>query len=430
YAYTGASHYVIQAASDPAFANVLRSQTVAGNLTSIQFALPAAPDQTHFYLRVLPQRGSVFGVCDNVLHVKTDKNAILPAMKSPLNGTNFAFKKPFAVFEWKAGTLNMDLVDHFEFWFTEKTSSLASVTTVGKVFDVTFQDPLKFDDKLGFKVQVLAVGPYGAKSALSAPFEYNVCPDHPEIIFPADLIGKVDPFQNFNIQWHNSFWFDPGSQYLVTIEDAATGIPLPGFNNKPTTATSMPVPAGTLTNGKQFTVSVRNSSSCPDILLTENIFLATGNGGSNQPQPPKLVNFKIEIKGFRNDPDGTVFPPAWGTSNFRFGIRLIDPDGNDLALVDANGNPVAQLDIDSENSGVIIQAQNRPEGKYKLKLEITDIFDPFSYYPFDQPRFSVLLNDEPIVTDHVITIDLVNPDSQFNEFKPGFKYPDIDLSIK
>ncbi|MBO9616337.1 MAG: M4 family metallopeptidase, partial [Dyadobacter sp.] len=47
YAYAGASHYVIQAASDPAFANVLRSQTVAGNLTSIQFALPAAPDQTH-----------------------------------------------------------------------------------------------------------------------------------------------------------------------------------------------------------------------------------------------------------------------------------------------------------------------------------------------------------------------------------------------
>lgn len=430
YAYAGASHYVIQAASDPAFANVLRSQTVAGNLTSIQFALPAAPDQTHFYLRVLPQLGSVFGVCDNVLHVKTDKNAILPAMKSPLNGTNFAFKRPLAVFEWKAGTLNMDLVDHFEVWFTEKTSGLASITTVGKVFDVAFQDPLKFDDKLGFKVQVLAVGPHGAKSGLSAPFDYNICPDHPEIIFPADLIGKIDPFQNFNIQWHDSFWFDPGSQYLVTIKDAMTGVPVPGFIDKPTTTTSMLVPAGTLANGKNFAVAVKNSSSCPDILLTENVFLATGNGGSNQPQPPKLVNFKIEIKGFRNDPDGTAFPPAWGTSNFRFGLRLIDPNGNDLELLDPGKNLVTQLDVDSENSGVIIQAVDKPEGKYKLKLKITDIFDPFSYYPFDQPRFSVLLNDEPIVTDHVITIDLVDPDSPFNEFKVGFEYPEIDLSIK
>lgn len=431
YAYPGAAHYVIQAASDPAFANVLRSQTVAGNLTSIQFALPAAPDQAHFYLRALPQLGSQFGVCDNVLHVKTDKNAILPAMKGPANGTNFVFKKPLAVFEWKAGTLNMDLVDHFEVWFTEKTSGLASVyTTLGKVFDIAFQDPLKFDDKLGFKVEVLAVGPHGAKSGLSAPFDYKICPDHPEIIFPGDLSGKVDPFQSFNVQWHDSFWFDPGSQYLVTIKDAVTGIPVPGFNDKPTTATSMLVPAGTLTNGKQFAVSVKNSSSCPGILLTQNVFLATGNGGSNQPQPPKLVDFNIEIKGFRNDPDGTVFPPAWGTSNFRFGIRLVDPDGNDLALIDPGKNPVTHLDIDSENSGVIIQAQNQPEGKYKLKLEITDIFNPFSYYPFDQPRFSVLLNGKPIITDHVITIDLIDPNSQFNEFKAGFEYPDIELSIK
>lgn len=428
YTYPGASHYVIQAASDPAFANVLRSQTVAGNLTSIQFALPAAPDQTHFYLRVLPQRGSTFGICDNVLHVKTNENATFPTMKSPADGSVFPFMDTFGTtFEWNGGTVNPDLIHHFRLKITQNGNLTSYIDTPGKNFSHFSQDPLIYSNKQGFTMSVQAINELGAKSGFSSPFSYTICADHPGVSFPGDL-GKVDPSKNFNIEWYPSAWFDPGSQYLVTIKQS--GNIVPGFNNKPTTDNFMLVPAGTLPDGKNFTVSVKNSSACANLPFAETFFVTKSSGGSNQPQPPKLVNFNIEIKGFRNDPDGTVFPPAWGTSNFRFGLRLIDPVGSDMTLLDANGDPVSHLDVDSENSGVIMLAQNQPEGKYKLKLEIADIFDPFSYYPFDQPRFSVLVNGEPVVTDHVITIDLIDPDSQFNEFKKGFKYADIVLDVK
>lgn len=425
YAYPGATSYVIQVAKDAAFTNIVRSQTVPANTTTIEFTLPSLPDQTDLFVQVLPQKGAAFGICNNTYRVQTDENATIPAMKSPAKGTNFPFRNFVSVFGWKGGTLNLNLVDHFEIWVTESTFGLTSIfSTQGKVFDFALQDQFMFDDKMGIQVKVLAVGPQGAKSGFSETFNYNICPDHPEIIFPVDQISKVDAQQDFFVKWKDSFWFDPGSEYKVTIKDA--GIPVPGFNNKPTTTTSMLVPAGTLINGKQYSLTVQNASSCAGIIFQANIFSTVGSGGSNQPQPPKLVNFDVELKAFRNDLDGL----AWETSDYVLGIEFIDPDGNLLALVDPNGNQVTQLLVDSENSGVMMQAFNKPQGMYKLRLKMKDIFNPLLYYPFDQPRFSVFLNGEPIINPHVITVDFANPNSVFNEWVDGFQFPDIILNVK
>lgn len=425
YAYAGATSYVIQVAKDAAFTNIVRSQTVPSNTTTIEFALPSLPNQTDLFVQVLPQKGAAFGICNNTYRVQTDENATVPAMKSPAKGTNFPFRNFVSVFGWKGGTLNLNLVDHFEVWVTENTFGLTSIfSTQGKVFDFALQDQFMFDDKMGIQVKVLAVGPHGSKSGFSETFNYNICPDHPEIIFPVDQISKVDALQDFVVKWKDSFWFDPGSEYKVTIKDG--GIPVPGFNNKPTTTTSMLIPAGTLINGKQYSLTVQNSSSCAGIIFQANIFSTVGSGGSNQPQPPKLVNFTIELKGYRNDQDGL----AWETSDYLLGIEFIDPDGNLLALVDPNGNQVTQLLVDSENSGVILQGLKKPQGIYKLRLKMKDIFSPLLYYPFDQPWYSVFLNGQPIINPHVITANFVDPGSISHEWKVGFQFGDIILDIK
>lgn len=276
---------------------------------------------------------------------------------------------------------------------------------------------------------MLAVNALGAKTALCQPFDYVICPDHPAVSFPGDL-GKVDPTKNFNVEWFPSESFAIGSNYLVTIKDANSGIPVAGFDNKPTIANSLPIPAGALTNGKNYTVTVKNSSSCATLLLPVTFFSAVGSGGSNQPPQPKLVNFKIDLKGFRNDPDALSIPPAYGTSNYELGIALIDPDGNTLGLFDPNSMQVTSLLVDSENSGVIIVGNNVPEGKYKLRLKLAKIFPPNTYYPLDQPRFSVFLNDQVVVLNHIITFDIFNPASSFDEWKEGFQFADIILDIK
>lgn len=279
-------------------------------------------------------------------------------------------------------------------------------------------------DAPGLQARVLAVNSLGAKTGLSLPFNYVICPDHPAVFFPGDL-GKVDPTKDFKVEWFPSQSFAPGSQFLVTIKEDGI-VAVPGFIDKPTTANFMLVPAGTLTNGKNYTVTVKNSSSCPALLLPKTFFSAVGSGSVNQPQPPKLVDFTVELKGFRNDQDGL----AWETSDYVLGVEFVDPDGNLLALVDPNGNQVTQLLVDSENSGIIMKADDKPEGKYKLRLKMLNIFNPLLYYPFDQPRFSVLVNGQPLVSNHVITADFANPASPFNEWKTGFQFGDIILDIK
>lgn len=422
----GATGFVAEVAKDNAFTDIVSSVTLPGNLASTILLFPPLPDKTNLFIRVLPKNNLVFGVCSNVWRIKIDETAALPVMKSPANGTTFPFKNFAAAgFEWTSGTLNMNTVDHFELHLTQKTSGLTSIfTSQGKAFQLFVQDPLLFNDQQGLQARVLAVNPLGAKTALSQPFDYIICPDHPAVFFPGDL-GKVDPTKNFNIQWFPSESFPPGSQFLVTIKEAGFN-PLPGFTDKPTTANFMLVPAGTLTNGKNYTVTVKNSSSCAALLLPVTFFSAVGSGGSNQPQPPKLVNFNVELKGFRNDPDAFSI----GTSNYELGLEFIDPDGNVLALLDPNGMQVTKLLVDSENSGVVLTGSNKPQGKYKLRLKLAKIFPPNTYYPFDQPRFSVFLNGQAIILNHIITIDLFNPGSSFDQWKEGFQFADIILDIK
>ena len=170
---------------------------------------------------------------------------------------------------------------------------------------------------------------------------------------------------------------------------------------------------------------MKNAASCAGILLSENVFSAISSG-SNQPQPPKLVNFIIELKGFRNDVDAF----SWETSDYVLGIELIDPDGNVLGLFDPAQNQVTELLVDSENSGVIMHASNKPQGQYKLRLKMKDIFNPLLYYPFDQPRFSVFLNAQPQVNPHVITANFADPNSFSHEWKVGFQFGDIILDVK
>lgn len=420
----GATNFVVQIAKDNAFSNIVSSVSVAGNLASTTMLFPILPDLTDLYVRVIPQNGPVSGVCSNVWRIKTDETAALPVLKNPIDGTIFPFKD-FAgkVFEWTSGTLNMNTVDHFELHLT-KTAGLTSIfSTQGKTLNFFVQDPLMFD-ATGLQARVLAVNSLGAKTGLSLPFNYTICPDHPAVFFPGDL-GKVDPTKDFKVEWFKSQSFAPGSQFLVTIKEDGI-IAVPGFIDKPTTANFMLVPAGTLTNGKNYTVTVKNSSSCPALLLPKTFFSAVGSGSVNQPQPPKLVDFTVELKGFRNDQDGL----AWETSDYVLGVEFIDPDGNLLALVDPNGSQVTQLLVDSENSGIIMKADDKPEGKYKLRLKMLNIFNPLLYYPFDQPRFSVLVNGQPLVSNHVITADFANPASPFNEWKTGFQFGDIILDIK
>lgn len=427
----GATGFVVEVAKDNAFTDMVSSVNLPGNAASTILLFPPLPDQTNLFIRVLPKNNLVFGVCSNVWRIKIDETAALPVMKSPANGTTFPFKNFAAAgFEWTSGTLNMNTVDHFELHLTKKTSGLTSIfTSQGKAFLVFVQDPLTFNDLQGLEASVLAVNPLGAKTALSLPFEYAICPDHPAVFFPGDL-GKVDPTKDFKVEWFASESFVPGSNYLVTIKDAGSGIPVAGFDNKPTTAHSMLVPAATLTNGKNYTVTVRNSSSCPALLLPTTFFSAVGSGSINQPQPPKLVNFTVELKGFRNDPDAFSIPPAYGTSNYELGIEFFDPNGNLLGLLDPNGMQVTKLLVDSENSGVIMAGNNKPQGKYKLRLKLAKIFPPNTYYPLDQPRFSVLLNGQVVVLNHIITFDIFNPGSSFDEWKEGFQFADIILDIK
>lgn len=422
YAYAGASNYVIQAATDAAFLNIIRSQTVAGNLTTSSFLLPSVADLTNLFVRVIPQKGAAFGLCNNTWRIKADQQLAVPAMKSPVNGTVFPYHDFLATFEWTQGALNKNWVAQYQLEITKTASNLTAIFTTPDL-DLLVKDPLLFDGN--FQVRVCGINSLGAKSALSAPFNYTVCPDHPAVSFPGDL-GKVDSDKNFNIEWYQSQSFAAGSQYLVTIVDAVTSVPVSGFNNKPTTNNFMLVPANTLTSGKSYLLTVKNSSSCPAINLPKTFFDAVGSGGSNEPPKPQLVDFAIDLKGFRNDPDGL----AIGTSNYRLGIEMIDPDGNPLTLVDPNGNQITYLDVDSEDSGVILKGDDKPQGKYKLRLKMLEIFPPVTYYPFDQPFFSVSLNGKPIISKHVITIDFFDPASPFHEWQVGFQFQEIVLNVK
>lgn len=160
YSYPGASQYVIQIATDDAFQNIIRTKTVAGNLTTALIELPSLPELSYLSVRVLPQKGTEFGLCDNTWRVKTNGAATIPLMKGPANGSAFPFNAFLGVFEWKANTLNMALVHHFELHFKKKPSNVVSIfPTQDASFSMSLMDASLFTNKPGFEVAVLAVGP-------------------------------------------------------------------------------------------------------------------------------------------------------------------------------------------------------------------------------------------------------------------------------
>lgn len=422
----GADAFVIQIATDAAFTNMIRTHNAAGNLTTDLVSLPLLPNLTNLFVRVLPKKGPVYSTCLNTWRVITNENLGVPAMNTPADGSPIEYKDYWGEgFGWKANTLNMALVDHFELHLTKKSSGLTTMYTTDK-FDIYIQDQLLFDSKQGIKAKVRAVGPSDAKSAFSAEFSYPICPDQPLPKFPGDF-DKIDPSKAVTFSWHPSQWVKPGDNYLLTIMD--NGIPIFGFNNAPTTSTSMNVPANTLQPNKTYSFNVQNQGSCPGLKIWTVVF-STLAGGSNNPPATPVKNFAIELRAFRNDPDANFIPPAFGTSDYFMGFELFDPNGVKIPVFDGNGQPISQLLVDSENAIVGIAVNQMPIGKYTLRLKMLNIVTPVLYFPFDQPRFSVFLDGNVVVSNHVITIDLVNPASPFNEWQIGFQFADILIDVK
>ena len=422
----GADVFVIQIATDAAFANIIKTHNSAGNLATDLVSLPLLPNLTALFVRVLPKKGMVYSTCLNIWRVVTNENLGVPAMTTPADGSPIEYKDYWGEgFGWKANTLNMALVDHFELHLTKKSSGLTTMYTTDK-FDLYVQDQLLFDSKQGLKAKVRAVGPSDAKSGFSAEFSYPICPDQPLPEFPGDF-DKIDPSKSFTISWHPSLWVKPGDNYLVTIMD--NGAAVQGFNNAPTTATSMVVPANTLQPNKTYSFNIQNQGSCPGLKIWTVVF-STLAGGSNNPPATPVKNFAIELRAFRNDPDANFVPPAFGTSDYFMGLELFDPNGVKVPIFDGNGQPVSQLLVDSENSIVGIAVNQMPVGKYTLRLKMINIVTPALYFPFDQPRFSVFLDGNVVISNHVITIDLVNPSSPFNEWQTGFQFADIVIDVK
>lgn len=422
----GADAFVIQIATDAAFSNIIRTHNSAGNLTTDLVTLPLLSNQTNLFVRVLPKKGTVYSICLNIWRVVTNENLGLPAMTTPADGSPIEYKDYWGEgFAWKANTLNMALVDHFELHLTKKSSGLTTVYTTDKL-DLYVQDQLMFDSKQGIKAKVRAVGPLDAKSGFSPEFSYPICPDQPLPKFPGDF-DKIDPSKAVTFSWHPSQWIKPGDNYLLTIMD--NGIPIFGFNNAPTTATSMNVPANTLQPNKTYSFNVQNQGSCPGLKIWTVVF-STLPGANNNPPATPVKNFIVELRGFRNDPDANFIPPAYGTSDYFLEFELFDPNGVKVPILDGNGQPISQLLVDSENAIMAIAVNQMPVGKYTLKLKMLSIVTPALYFPFDQPRFSVFLDGNVVVGNHFITVDLINPASPFNEWQNGFQFTDIVIDVK
>ncbi len=425
YAAPGAALFLIQVATDELFTNVVRSQVAPGNQTNALITLPSLADQINLFVRVLPQKGVTYATCTNVWRVKTDKNATLLAMAGPDPKIPIPYKTYFGkIFKWNAGTVDLGLIDHFKVRVEEKGSGQVTFfNTPGKALEKEIVDQLMYDDHLGIDVSVLGVGPLGAETALSSAFSYTICQDQPIPKFPNDN-DKIDPALPVTITWEPSLWQEPGEQYLVTI--LSNGSPVNGFNNTPTLSTSMLLPAGTLGNGKNYTLIIKNSGSCPG-LDPWTVLFSTIAGANNNPPATPTKDLSIQLSAFRSDLDlSDPFP--FENADYILGFELVDPNGNKIQVTDANGDQVSQLLVDSENVILGIFAKDQPVGKYALKLKMLTISDPPVYNLIDQPRFSVTLNGQTVINNHIITI---NPfDAFYDEWKVNFQFTDITLDHK
>ncbi|MGN7887680.1 hypothetical protein [Dyadobacter sp. 22481] len=387
--------------------------------------LPALADQTNLFVRVLPQKGVSYATCTNVWRIKTDQNETLLAMTGPDPKIPIPYKTYFGkIFKWNAGTVNLALVDHFKVRVEEKESGqVAFFNTPGKALEKEIVDQLIYDDHLGIEVSVLAVGPQGAETGLSSVFSYTICQDQPIPKFPNDN-DKIDPALPVTITWEPSLWQEPGEQYLVTI--LSNGIPVNGFNNNPTMSTSMLLPAGTLGNGKNYTLIIKNSGSCVGLDPWTVLFSTIAGANNNPPATPKK-DLSIQLNAFRNELD-PADPFSFENADYTLGFEVLDPDGNKVEVVDGNGITVSELLVDSENAVLGMFAKDQPVGKYTLKLKMLAISDPPVYYPFDQPRFSVILNGQTVINEHIITINPFDP--IYDEWKVNFQFTDITLDHK
>lgn len=425
YAAPGAALFLIEVATDELFTNVVHSQVAPGNQTNVLITLPSLADQINLFVRVLPQKGVTYAICTNVWRVKTDENATLLAMAGPDPKIPIPYKTYFGkIFKWNAGTVNLGLVDHFKVRVEEKGSGqIAFFNTPGKALEKEIVDQLMYDDHLGIDVSVIGVGPLGAETGLSSAFSYTICQDQPIPKFPNDN-DKIDPALPVTITWEPSLWQESGEQYLVTI--LSNGIPVNGFNNAPTLSTSMLLPAGTLGNGKNYTLIIKNSGSCAG-LDPWTVFFSTIAGANNNPPATPKKDLSIQLSAFRNELN-PADPFSFENADYILGFELLDPDGNKVQVVDGNGNTVSELLVDSENAVLGMFAKDQPVGKYTLKLKMQAISDPPVYYPFDQPRFSVVLNGQTVINDHIITINPFDP--IYDEWKVNFQFTDITLDHK
>lgn len=328
------------------------------------------------------------------------------------------------IFKWNAGTVNMALVDHFKVRVEEKESGqVAFFNTPGKALEKEIVDQLIYDDHLGIEVSVLAVGPQGAETGLSSVFSYTICQDQPIPKFPNDN-DKIDPALPVTITWEPSLWQEPGEQYLVTI--LSNGNPVNGFNNAPTLSTSMLLPAGTLGNGKNYTLIIKNSGSCAG-LDPWTVFFSTIAGANNNPPATPKKDLSIQLNAFRYELDPSD-PFPFENSDYTLGFEVLDPDGNKVEVVDGIGNTVSELLVDSENAVLGMFAKDQPVGKYTLKLKMLSISNALLYNPVYQPSFSVILNGQTVINEHIITIKPFDP--VYDEWKVNFQFTDITLDHK
>lgn len=188
----------------------------------------------------------------------------------------------------------------------------------------------------------------------------------------------------------------------------------------------MLLPAGTLGNGKNYTLIIKNSGSCPGPDPWTVLF-STIAGANNNPPATPTKDLSIQLSAFRNELDPSD-PFSFENADYILGFEVLDPDGNKIQVVDGNGIAISELLVDSENAVLGMFAKDQPVGKYTLKLKIRAISDPPVYYPLDQPRFSVTLNGQTVINNHIITINPFDP--TYDEWKVNYQFTDITLDHK
>jgi hypothetical protein len=182
----------------------------------------------------------------------------------------------------------------------------------------------------------------------------------------------------------------------------------------------------TLGNGKNYTLIIKNSGSCTGLDPWTVLFSTIAGANNNPPAAPKK-DLSIQLNAFRYELDPSD-PFPFENADYTLGFEVLDPDGNKLPVVDGNGIAVSELLVDSENAVLGIFAKDQPVGKYTLKLKILAMSNPPVYNLFEQPWFSVGVNGQTVINNHIITINPFDPN--YDEWKVDYQFTDITLDHK